>query len=315
VPELFWQAWGDLTSFQFIDRHWMWLMSNGKKLAEQFVGSIRSVLALGGVPKGEPLRPAEAALLKCADHYDLTDSSERVRSVAELERLFFRLCAMAQSELFIEAGAKTAAASIRARRSLPTARIAAFEANPYTYDRYHARVGIAASNVEFHHLALANSNRQLAFHVQLHNGQPSADGQGSVLKRLKPKEGQTKVLVDAVRLDTFFDPGDFKTISMWIDVEGANREVMEGAQKLLPLTDVMFVEVENKRFWEKQWLSTDVVEFLADFAIRPVARDFQSRTQFNYIFVSDRLAALAQTSSAIAAYVAKAQAASLRASI
>jgi len=46
------------------------------------------------------------------------------------------------------------------------------------------------------------------------------------------------------------------------------------------------VEVEDRALWHGgQWMRTDVVSHLYDRGLVPVARDFQSRYQYNIVFV------------------------------
>ena len=86
----------------------------------------------------------ELSLLSSASYYDLSDRESRLRSVRDLEGLFLRMCRAARPTLFIEAGAKDAATSRRARRYLPNARIIAYEANPHTYGRFGGRTLVPA---------------------------------------------------------------------------------------------------------------------------------------------------------------------------
>ena len=74
---------------------------------------------------------------------------------------------------------------------------------------------------------------------------------------------------------------------MWVDVEGATREVLTGADGFLANVDLVLVEVEEIPIWSAgQWLRTDVSEYLATHGLEPIARDQQSRYQFNVLFVS-----------------------------
>ena len=72
---------------------------------------------------------------------------------------------------------------------------------------------------------------------------------------------------------------------MWIDVEGASAQVLRGATGILGAVAVVMIEVESDRRWEGQeWVDHDVVRFFASVGLIPVARDRQSRLQYNIVF-------------------------------
>jgi len=223
-------------------------------------------------------------LFSTSAFYDLEKKSERLRSVADIERFFFRLAGILGSDLFVEAGARDAASSVRARRHLANARIVAFEANPLNYTRHRHNIRLAENGVEYLHKALSDQSGTAEFNVQIVNGRASADGQGSILPR-PGAEGEETVSVDAVRLDEFFPKGTFTSCCIWVDVEGATQQVLKGAEEMLPSVDLLFVEVEDRAVWDGQWLSYDVMSFLNDKGFLPVARDYQSRYQYNVLFL------------------------------
>ena len=91
--------------------------------------------------------------------------------------------------------------------------------------------------------------------------------------------------------------------AMWVDVEGAVAEVFGGATRTLERTDVVIVEVEAVERWIGQrWLAADVVHRLARSGLQVVARDMQSRWQFNILCVRDGLLAERSVDGRIAAW-------------
>ncbi|MGI8879661.1 MAG: FkbM family methyltransferase [Jatrophihabitans sp.] len=208
--------------------------------------------------------------------------------MAELTHLFFRLVRVTEPDLFIEAGAKEASTSLRIRRYLPTARVVAFEANPFTYEKFGALHDFAAANVDYRHLALSDRPGSVTFHVN-HNdaGMPQADGQGSLLRSHEASNGLTEVTVEATTLDSFFADHTFQRGALWIDVEGAAKEVLSGAVGTVGKADVAIIEVEDRAYWGQEWLFPEVSSYFFDRGMIPIARDFQSRYQYNVIYVSE----------------------------
>jgi hypothetical protein len=61
--------------------------------------------------------------------------------------------------------------------------------------------------------------------------------------------------------------------------------VLNGGGASLGAAAVLFIEVETRTVWKGQWLYSDVAEYLADFGLVPLARDYQSGHQHNVIFI------------------------------
>ncbi len=102
------------------------------------------------------LEAIDIALLSTASNFDLTIKDERQRSVRELERLFFGLVAGSATSLFVEAGAKEAAASRRAAKRLIDTPVVAFEANRFTFERFSKKVDYQACGVDYRNVALSD---------------------------------------------------------------------------------------------------------------------------------------------------------------
>ncbi len=232
----------------------------------------------------------DRALFCAAANYDVELRSDRRRSTRDLERFFFQLVRIFQPELFIEAGAKDATASRRVRALCADIRIVAFEANPYTYERFSSKVPYAEEGVEYLHLALSNEVGTVSFNVQRdEKGAPRANGRGSLLDQQDYAEGLEKVTVPCSTLDVFFEEQDYTRSCMWVDVEGATEIVLGGGPETLQKAAAIFIEVEDRAVWEGQWLRADVAAHLFDAGFVPIARDFQARYLYNMVFVRESL--------------------------
>ena len=228
------------------------------------------------------------------------DSTERERSTQALVELFFDLVTSVGVDVFVEAGAKEASASLRAVESGVTP-VVAFEANPYTHKRFVA--SLTQAGVDYRHLALSDRSGDVTFLVRRReDGVPMADGQGSLLVRPDHEPGYEEVIVSAVTLDDELGRVDGR-VAMWVDVEGAVAEVLGGAATVLTRADVVIIEVESVERWIGQrWLDSDVIEHLERFGLRAVGRDMQSRWQYNILFVRDLLLTDASVAERIAAW-------------
>jgi FkbM family methyltransferase len=237
--------------------------------------------------KDQALLSRDLAMLGSAARYDLRSRAEARRSCQDLVELFFRLAGIVEIDLFIEAGAKDAGSSRRARELPHAGRVVAFEANPFTHKRF-AGVNAASPGVEYEHLALSDEPGVVTLNVRrTEDGRPRADGQASLLRRDSERDrGFVTVKVPATTLDHHFRDDDFGRAGLWMDVEGAAGPVLHGGQSTLDRTAVAIVEVEDRPMWGDQaWLRPQVLSFLYDRGLVPVARDFQSRYQYNIVLV------------------------------
>jgi FkbM family methyltransferase len=225
-------------------------------------------------------------VLQWVNRYEVVDAATRARSVPVLVELFFDLVEALDARRFLEAGAKDGSASLRAAQSGRFQRVVAFEPNPYTFLRFAP--GFQRSGVTYEQLALVDGDpRPVTFYVKrTSEGRPRADGQGSMLIPRDHPPGFEQVTVEGVTLDSYVGAPDGVGTALWVDVEGATAEVLRGAAALLEDTSVVIAEVEVHPAWlGQEWLAADVIAFLRRHGLVPVARDRQSRLQFNIVFV------------------------------
>jgi FkbM family methyltransferase len=228
-----------------------------------------------------------------APFYAPLDAAERRRSNHNLVELFYGILREYQPALFVEAGAKNAPASVRARKFLPQSSIVAFEANPYNYKQFSERPELRAANVQYLLRALSDTDGPVTFNVQTRvdgREQGLVAGNNSILKRSDDNREYEEVTVEGVALDTFFANEPAATCALWVDVEGASGPVLRGADELLKKAGLILIEVEDKQFWREQWLTEQVVEHLSGKGFVAVARDFEYRSQHNILFVSPDVA-------------------------
>jgi FkbM family methyltransferase len=239
------------------------------------------------------------SLLQLAGYFDLSSPEDRKFSCTTLVELFVDLQRFIRPKAFVEFGAFDANFSQMIRPLHPLSKVIAFEANPHNYKYFTSKIDYRAQNIEYNHLAISDRDGgTIDFHVQTSRAgveAPPVKGDDSLLKRNVSenydayKETQYEICpVDTVRLDTFLCDAQFglDDFSAWVDVEGALRTALAGAEKTLSRTRSIFIEVEERPFWSGQWLAPDVEKFLEQFGLIPIARDFEYYHQYNMIFVT-----------------------------
>lgn len=95
-----------------------------------------------------------------------------------------------------------------------------------------------------------------------------------------------QIEVQAVRIDTFVQEIGYypKSIALWIDVEGAAYEVLDGIEKIVERVCLVHVEVETKAVWPGQKLEPDIVELMKRMNFSAIARG-EDNIQHDLIFV------------------------------
>jgi FkbM family methyltransferase len=205
-----------------------------------------------------------------------------------LRDTFFDLQQRLRPDLFVEVGAYDGDTSIRMRTVLPQARIVAFEANPFNHRHFLETLEHGRHDVEFVHSAIAEENGMRSFKLVAQD-QDGRSKKSSILQRHPDhaKASSRTVDVPCTSLDAFFAGRMPGRASLWIDVEGASREVLLGARRLLSVTQALLIEVEEQQFWEDQWLAGDVIRFLDEQGFKATDRDQEYPRQYNILFTRD----------------------------
>ena len=229
-------------------------------------------------------------LMQQAQRYNLANRLDRLASRNDLQQFFFRLQAQLKPDVTFEIGAYQADFSRRMSRFGITP--FAFEANPHNYAQIQDKISRRAPEVRYQHLAVCDVDGTVTFEVktaQQGRSLPAVVGNNSLLQRSDDAAGFTyeTVTVPATRLETFIKTHALhdKTFSAWIDVEGAIDRVVAGFGTSLTHCLSLIVEVEQLAYWKGQWLVGQVMEHFIAAGFVPVARDFESRHQYNICFL------------------------------
>ena len=210
---------------------------------------------------------------------------------ARVEGFFRDLCRMVEPTVGLELGAHGADFSAWLKKTFPNAHSLAVEANPYVFERYQKR--LADSGVDYRHLAVAAKTGTLELMIPIELGRMTrrrTNRMASLNVHRKTKDHES-VAIDAVRLDELVSPSASDRIVVWIDVEGAADQVLEGGREVLSQASAVYMEVERSTTWHGQWLDTDVARCFADLGLVPVMRDIQRPHQYNVVYVDRGLAA------------------------
>jgi FkbM family methyltransferase len=207
-------------------------------------------------------------------------SNLSIKNNGNLSETFAKMQDTLNPDLCIEIGAHAAEFSNYISNKLKIKAVA-FEAGKDIYEKYKNTVEPLVSYV---HCAISNIDGVETFFV--HDG-PLRGNNGIKRVNFTPSYADSKV--PCYRLDTYLDNHSFKNACLWIDVEGASREVLMGATETLNKTSSIFIETEDSAIWEDQWLTTDVLNYLENLGFKKIASEQVYNIQRNIIFIKKAL--------------------------
>lgn len=200
-----------------------------------------------------------------------------------LTESFLKLIEKTSCDAFIELGAFDGSMSLKVE-NLGIHNIVAFEANPYTYDKF--KNNFVDSSVKYINLGISGKEDTLDLKIPKH--QDSLELPNSSMLRRSENSDFTKVQVECIGLDqiTAHTKNPFKKGALWVDLEGLAYEVLSGSNSFLSNIELIFIEVEDFQYWKDQKLVVHVIELLLSKGFIPLIRDFEGRGQYNIIFAT-----------------------------
>lgn len=202
--------------------------------------------------------------------------------------LFLLLLKTMPLDLICDVGSNNGYHSLLFRKTLPFARIIAFEANPRNADMMLADIELQNHNIEVQHKAVSNHNGTTNFHVVPLSTTEDLSGRSSIrAKRNQKNVGSHQEPVKTVRLDTFISylQPTPSSIALWVDVEGSAYEVLEAIEKVRETIKIVHVEVETQEMWQGQKLKTDVIALMQSMGFHLLARGFDE-IQHDLVFIN-----------------------------
>lgn len=199
------------------------------------------------------------------------------QSSTNLAYKFLEIQQVIQPSTTIEIGSYDGWFSKKIKSTIPNCESIAFEANPHVFHRFYDYY----KGVDFRNLAISNKIGEIDF---FHGG--FLDGSNST-KRHEDWTGRESFKVKSSTLDSQAEGKN--NISLWVDVEGASEEVLTGGKNTLKNVNSIYIEVESKVCWENQWIKNDVISYLEQFNLVPIAEEGQYYYNSNLIFLRKSL--------------------------
>lgn len=229
-------------------------------------------------------------------------SSKDVRSASHecLHEVYILMQEKLKTDLSLEIGAHAAEFSLCLKEKYKDAiSVCAVEGSPKTHKHFSDTIDFKSRGVEYMNVVLSEKNDYVTFYEYSHPEGDNASAQISSIhlrdtERAEGKGRKQKVSVKSIRGDSLLENKfpDKQCVSLWIDVEGAQAEVLSSFNTSFRSGKInsLFVEVEAKKLWPSQlMLDTDIITHLSQFGFVPFLRDNEYGVQYNIIFIKKDL--------------------------
>jgi FkbM family methyltransferase len=174
----------------------------------------------------------------------------------------------------LEIGCNDGTDTLKFLDAAPRAAIYCFEPDPRPIKRFKER--LRDSPVKLFELAISNQSGQATFHMSTDDkgGEHGFDQSGSIRK---PKNHlldtpwvkfEKDITVVTSTLDQWCKENNVSNIDLiWMDVQGAERDVIEGGINALRQTRYLYTEYSNNELYEGQWSLKELLRALPNFDV------------------------------------------------
>ena len=153
-----------------------------------------------------------------------------------------------------------------------------FEPDPRAILRFNNRMK-KYSNYKLYEMAISNNNGEIDFYLS-GGSNPGMPWYGDWDKSSSIKKPKLHLLqhrwcifnntikVETKRLDDWFEEEKLENIDfIWVDVQGAEKEMIEGAIETLKKTRYLYTEFDNLELYEGQPNLEQILKLLPDFKV------------------------------------------------
>jgi len=210
--------------------------------------------------------------------------------ILDTRRLFLALLRALEIDTVCDIGSMNGSDALAFRRALPRARVLACEANPHNARLMQGDAQLREQAIEVLPLAVTNFDGESAFHLVKadYASVSNRRGMSSLHPRSDARLHDGTIQARTARLDTLLGIHEAqRRIALWVDVEGAACEALEGAQGLFAEIQLVHVEVETAPcIASRQRLYPELEHRLSEAGFARLATDHPPHfDQFNALFV------------------------------
>lgn len=173
----------------------------------------------------------------------------------------------------IDVGAAHGYESINLARIFPKATLHSFEADPENYvqalENISNQADLQYRRINLMNMAVNNKDGPLTFYaLDRQASKGHNEGMSSKYKLSDPAvfphelSIQKEIMIPGVTLDTWCKIHGLKPDLLWMDAQGAELDILKGAEEALKLISVIMTEAAIKPYYEGQTLKVDIDAYL-----------------------------------------------------
>ena len=229
-----------------------------------------------------------------AVRHNLSSPEGRRATVEEGTAFFIKMQKILQPDLALEIGAREASFSLTMRHLFPNIPVIAYEGSPKAYTFFANKNNYAGKGIRYINSVVADMDGTTKFNVLNQTDDPKGPAGTNGRNSLNDRDYDTRFTyssldVESVTGDTVLEKEGSRNATLWIDVEGASKQVLEGLHQSLTQKRIasIYIETESRKIWENQWLCFDVIDCLLSHGYLPIYKDDELNIQGNLIFIRE----------------------------
>ena len=194
-----------------------------------------------------------------------------------------------ENPLIIEAGAHIGRDTIKMHNAWPTSTIHAFEPVPELFIILKNNAA-SYTRIQCHHIALSNKTGQSTFFVS--SGRSTATSSLFEPERYKkqyPDTHFTTTTIQTITLDQWAEQHGITCIdALWLDMQGAELQALQGASTLLKTVSVIHIEVNLTERYKGIPLYPEIKHYLLNRGFTVIQESFVHPEWGNVLFVKQK---------------------------
>ena len=211
-----------------------------------------------------------------------------------LKKTYIMMHSALGTDASLEIGAHEAGFSLEMAKTYGNAiSICAVEASPKTHAYFQKNVNYKDFGISYINAIVSDREEKTAFYEYVDEKREEAYMVSSLFEDIRNwKTKKIRVTVKSILGDTLIENKfkNKKKIALWIDVEGAQSEVLNSLSKSFSrgIINSVYIEVEKEKLWlEQKMLDNDVIAFMNKQNFSQFLHDNEYYTQYNIIFVNN----------------------------
>jgi FkbM family methyltransferase len=187
-----------------------------------------------------------------------------------------------KSPLIIEAGAFIGYETERLAKQWPNGTIHTFEPVPELFERLQKNTA-HFNNIHYYHKALSNKSGSADLYICHKPEKADRISQGNSLHKPKERLKHSPLIFDrtlcvaTTSIDDWAAQNSIDHIDLlWLDTQGHEKAIIQGATTLLPTVKIILTEVSFIQAYEDQLLFDDFTQWLQTKGFQLIGKDFQT---------------------------------------